>query len=327
MIGQGGRRRRSVRWRRGSRSARRVLRADSGMVRVGVRGADPAPGRGLARHRGRRPHAGVRPHRYRQDAGRVSVGHRPAHVRRPARLGRTARARRGVGRRSPAAGRLGRTARARRGVGRRHPAAGRLGRTARAQRGVGRRSPAAGRLGRTARARRGVGRRGPVAGRLGRRCPGAVRVAAAGVGGGRGEEPAGPAARHPAGGGAAGRADTRADRGGAHRRHLSRRAAPSGAASARHPDHHARVAVPDAHQPGPGDPLRSAPRDHRRDPRGGGQQAGRPPDGVAGAAGGVVRPVAAAHRAVGHPAPAGGDRPVPGRVQRRAGRVGGSPTP
>ena len=40
-----------------------------------------------------------------------------------------------------------------------------------------------------------------------------------------------------------------------------------GPQAARHPDHHARIAAPDADQPGPGDPARGLARDRRRDPR------------------------------------------------------------
>ena len=46
---------------------------------------------------------------------------------------------------------------------------------------------------------------------------------------------------------------------------------------ARPPDHHARVALPDAHLAGPGDAARRRGGDHRRDPRPGRHQAGRPP--------------------------------------------------
>ena len=45
------------------------------------------------------------------------------------------------------------------------------------------------------------------------------------------------------------------------------RASVARAAPARHPDHHARIAVPDAHVGGPRDAARSRERDHRRDPR------------------------------------------------------------
>ena len=63
----------------------------------------------------------------------------------------------------------------------------------------------------------------------------------------------------------------------AHRRHPRRRAAPPRPQPARHPHHHARVALPDAHLGGPGDAARGRGRDHRRDPRAGRHQARQPP--------------------------------------------------
>ena len=54
-----------------------------------------------------------------------------------------------------------------------------------------------------------------------------------------------------------------------------------GAHAARHPDHHARVAVPDADQPGPREPARRRDRDRRRGARGRRHQARRPPRGSA----------------------------------------------
>ena len=53
-----------------------------------------------------------------------------------------------------------------------------------------------------------------------------------------------------------------------------------------HPDHHARIAAPDAHKPGQGDPPRDLPRDHRRDSRGLRQQARGFPGPLARAAAG-----------------------------------------
>ncbi len=57
-----------------------------------------------------------------------------------------------------------------------------------------------------------------------------------------------------------------------------------GPQAARHPDHHARIAPPDADQPGPGHPPRGLARDRRRDPRRLRQQARRVPRAVARAA-------------------------------------------
>ena len=54
--------------------------------------------------------------------------------------------------------------------------------------------------------------------------------------------------------------------------------------AARHPHHHARVAVPDADVGGPRDPRRGAHGDRRRGARRRGHQARRPPGAVAGAA-------------------------------------------
>ena len=113
----------------------------------------------------------------------------------------------------------------------------------------------------------------------------------------------------------------RADRRHPHRRHLGRRAPPARPPPARPPHHHARVALPDAHVAGPGDAARRRGGDRRRDPRRGRHQARRPPVAHPRAArarsstraGGP----AAAHRAVGHPAAARGDRPLPRRLRRR----------
>ena len=98
--------------------------------------------------------------------------------------------------------------------------------------------------------------------------PGAVRVSAQGPGGRRGAQSAQPAHRNPAGVGTARTA--RAGDAGRHplRRHSGRRAPLAGDQTAGHPDHHTRVAVPDAHVVGPrragrgrdGDPGRGARR-------------------------------------------------------------------
>src|SRR5437763_15023090 len=60
------------------RPARRVLAGYAGVVRRGVRGADPGPGGGVAGDRQGRGHAGRGADRFGQDAGRVLVGDRQA---------------------------------------------------------------------------------------------------------------------------------------------------------------------------------------------------------------------------------------------------------
>ena len=72
------------------------------------------------------------------------------------------------------------------------------------------------------------------------------------------------------------------------------------------------------------DARRRRDRDRRRDPRPRPDQARRPPRPVARAARGDHRPPAAAHRAVGHAAPAGGGRPLPRRLRRRPASRGRS---
>ena len=90
----------------------------------------------------------------------------------------------------------------------------------------------------------------------------------------------------------------RGDGRAAHRRHQRRRPAPADDHAARHPDHHARVAVPDADQPGPRVAARRRDRDRRRGPRRRRHQARRPPRGQPRAARRAARPPGAADRAV-----------------------------
>ncbi len=78
-----------------------------------------------------------------------------------------------------------------------------------------------------------------------------------------------------------GRARARAARRDAHRRHLGERAPPDPDPSARHPDHDAGVALPDAHLPGARDPAQRPLGDRRRDPRDGRFQARRAPRALA----------------------------------------------
>ena len=153
--------------------------------------------------------------------------------------------------------------------------------------------------------------------------PGALRLAAQGAGRRRRAQPARPADRHPA-----------------HRRAARRRRLPEirvGVRSgdtpaadrrkltttpARHPDHHARVAVPDAHLPGPRVAARRRDRHRRRGARRRRHQARRPPRALPRAARRAARPARPAHRPVGHGAPARGGRPVPRRA--RPGRDRGA---
>ena len=107
-----------------------------------------------------------------------------------------------------------------------------------------------------------------------------LRLAAQGALLRRREEPARAAAR-----------DRRATStvGHPHGRHAAEGAARHGAPSARHPHHDARVALPDAHEPGARDLRRSRAGDRRRDPRGRADQARRASRAHARAARGAVR--------------------------------------
>ena len=98
------------------------------------------------------------------------------------------------------------------------------------------------------------------------------------------------------------------------RRHAPARAPGDAARTAGHPDHDARVAVPDADRPGAGVVRGDRVVHRRRDPRGGVDQA-------RGASGADARAVdrggrrrGAADRPLGHAESARGDRPLPGRA-------------
>ncbi len=93
-----------------------------------------------------------------------------------------------------------------------------------------------------------------------------------------------------------------------------RRATPPGHVSARHPDHHARVALPAAHEPGPRVAARRRDGDRRRGPRRGGHQARRPPRRLPRAPRRAAPTSGPAHRAVGHGAAGVGGRPLPRRT-------------
>ena len=81
----------------------------------------------------------------------------------------------------------------------------------------------------------------------------------------------------------------------------ARRPAQADEQPARHPDHHARVALPDAHQPGPRVAARRRDGDPRRGARRRRRQARRPPRRLPRAARRPPRPARPAHRAVARP--------------------------
>ena len=134
--------------------------------------------------------------------------------------------------------------------------------------------------------------------------PGPLRLPAQGPGGRRRAQSARSAGRDRAGGGATRSAAAGDPRRHPLRRHPGRRAARLHPAAHRHPDHHARVAVPAPDQRGARGAARGRDGDRRRGARGGGHQARRPP-------GGVPRPP---RRAARTPGPA--DRPVGHRAAR-----------
>ncbi len=114
--------------------------------------------------------------------------------------------------------------------------------------------------------------------------PGPLRLPAEGARRRRRAQPARTAGRHPAR-----RHPARPPRARPHRRrplgrHPGRRAPPVRPNPARHPHHHAGVALPAADQPGPRVAARRRDRDRRRGARGRRHQARRPPRAVARAA-------------------------------------------
>ena len=106
----------------------------------------------------------------------------------------------------------------------------------------------------------------------------------------------------------------------AKRRHAPARAGRDAPPSARHPDHHARVALSDPHLGRARDAGRRPDGHRRRDPCPGGGQARDAPRALARAARAPDRRRPAADRALGHPAAARRDRPVPGRRPARRDR-------
>ncbi len=154
--------------------------------------------------------------------------------------------------------------------------------------------------------------------------PGAVRVAAEGAGRRRRAQPAHPADRHRPDRRAPRCARTGHQRRRALRRHPARTAPRADHQAARHPDHHAGVAVPDADLGGARDAGRGADGHRRRGARRRGHQTRRAPGAVAGAARPAVGHARPAHRAVGDRAAARGSGAVPVRAgaddDRRAAR-------
>ena len=130
-----------------------------------------------------------------------------------------------------------------------------------------------------------------------------LRVAAAGARRRHREEPPRAARRDPARRRSA-RHAARARAGGRdpQRRHACARPAADDPAPAGRPDHHAGVALPDAHVVRAGDAPERPDRHRRRDPRDGGVQARLAPRPVARAAGGALRRAPAADRSVRHAA-------------------------
>ncbi len=147
----------------------------------------------------------------------------------------------------------------------------------------------------------GVSRSGHVQARAGstRAVSDRLHFAVEGAGGGRRAQPAGTAGRDLERRARAGRSVPHADDLAADRRHAILRTRPLPPRSGRHPDHHARVALPHAHLGRPRSAAQRRDRDHRRDPRAGVDQARRTHGAVARTARTVVRRTAAAHRAVG----------------------------
>ena len=135
------------------------------------------------------------------------------------------------------------------------------------------------------------------------------------------EEPARAAGRHPRRGRRRRPGAARGPRGGAHGRHAGRRPPGDDAPAAARADHHARVALHPAHEPGlPSGAGPDALRHRRRGPRDAGRQARRASGAVAGAPAGAGRGpdagrAAAAHRLLGDGAAGRGRarRSSPGR--------------
>ncbi len=130
--------------------------------------------------------------------------------------------------------------------------------------------------------------------------PGAVRLAAEGAGGGRRAQPACANRRHQPCGRRARRHVRRPRSRDSHRRHAAARSGAVRPRAGRHPDHHARVVVPDAGLPGPRGARIHRHGHRRRDPLADADQARRASGDLARAARASHAASVAAHRAVGH---------------------------
>ena len=130
---------------------------------------------------------------------------------------------------------------------------------------------------------------------------------------------AGTADRHPGGRRASRRAAGPDHRRRPQRRHHRTRASRVAAHPAGHPHHHPRVALPDADQLGPCDAHQRADDDHRRNPRGGRNQARQPLGAQCGAAGRPGRQGRPTGGVVSHRTSGRASRPVPRRRPTRPG--------
>ncbi len=161
----------------------------------------------------------------------------------------------------------------------------------------------------------------PRAAAQGRAVPRPLRLAAQGPRGRRRAQPPRPPGRHPPHRRAARREPPRRHGRPALRRHLRGRPSPAVDGTARRADHDARVAVPDAHQPGPRDAAQRRDRDRRRGPRRRRHQARRPPRAQPRAPRPPAPPPRPAHRVVRHGPTHRGGRPVPRRAGTRRDRL------
>ena len=155
--------------------------------------------------------------------------------------------------------------------------------------------------------------------------PGPLRLAAEGARGRRRAQPPGAAHRHPPHRRAARRRRARGPRGRPLRRHLAGRPPQAHHLAPRHHDHDPRVAVPDAHLPGPRVPARRRDRHRRRGARGRRHQARRPPRRLARAPRRAARPAGAADRPLRDGPASRGGRPLPRRHRPRRHRRARAP--
>ena len=149
--------------------------------------------------------------------------------------------------------------------------------------------------------------------------PRALRLPAQGARGRRRAQPASAPGRHPADRRAARRGGARGQGRRALRRHVPAGAAPDPDHASRHPDHHSRVAVPDAHLAGPRVAAGRGDGDHRRGARRRRHQARRPPGDLAGAARRAARQAGATDRTLRDRATGRRGRPVPRWIGARRG--------